>query len=1368
MAPARRKSQKSGSSDKGSGNELVLPNVNPAVAGRELRPDPSEFLIVGIGASAGGLDSLLQLLGALPNDTGMAFVVVQHLDPGRSSALSELLDRGTGMPVVQAGNNMEVQPNHVYVIPPNKDMVFGDGLLQLGPRTEIRGEHRSIDRFLRSLAEAQADRAIGVILSGAGSDGSQGIEEIKAAGGLTFAQDNSAEFGSMPRHAVATGAIDFVLPPAGIAAELARIAKHPYVGRPADTEEAESTVRAVLEAVRTSTGVDFTQYKRNTLQRRINRRMVLHRLARLQEYVEYLKNHSEEAEALYQDILIGVTSFFRNPDAYEALKATVFPQLTENKSRHHPVRVWTVGCATGEEAYSIAMAYTEYCEASGRRVPMQIFATDLNAAGIERARTGVYSKGILQDVSPERLRRFFIEVDGNYRICKPVRDMCIFARQNMLADPPFSRLDLVACRNVLIYMDTPLQRRLLPVLHYALQPNGFLWLGNSETIGSYRELFEVEDAKHKIYRKRTNTGTGVVVPVQRPSQATTAPVPARTREAGDVDPQREADRIVLSRYAPPGVVLNADLEILQFRGETRDFLSPAPGRASLNLLKMLREGLLVAVRGVAHKALREQIIVREDGLRVRTDAGTYREAAVVAIPIKPNNAAGAALLLLFESAGGPAPYVAPAEPPPPSPESTEDEVRRLRQDLAATREYLQSVIEQQEAANEELQSANEEVQSANEELQSINEELETSKEEIQSSNEELATVNDELQNRNNELAQSNNDLINLVSSSHMAIVILGRDLRLRRFTPAAERLLNLIPADVGRPISDIKLRFNTPDIEQLLIDTIDSVTPKELEVRDQQGRWYSLRLRPYLTLENKIDGAVMMLIDIDALKRIEEALRESESRFKLMADSAPVLIWVHGLDGYQFVNRAYLEFLAIDEADALGPGWTEHIHPQDRDAYMSAYLEAFARHVPFQGQCRLRRADGIYRWMKTIALPRTTADGQFLGYVGSTTDVSDLKEAEARLLIADRHKDEFMATLAHELRNPLAAIRNAVQVIEQPGIEAQEAERARLILGRQSAHMVRLVDDLLDASRIALGTVQLQRRPTNVATLLRDAVESSNHMRSNKGQMLELSLPQPEPWVNVDSARIEQVLNNLLHNASKFTPRGGRISVSLEREVTPAPGLLIRVRDNGEGMDAETLARVFELFVQGDGSAARAGAGIGIGLALARHIMQLHGGALTAHSDGRGQGSEFQVRLAEDAQPATERQRGIVAAGGRRILVVDDNIDAADAIQALLKIAGHRVSTCNDARRAVDLALEQRPEVILLDTGMPGMDGYEVARRLRQQGSLDETLIVGLSGFSSEEHRSKSRQAGFDEQLIKPLNLDNFHDLLERRFNGGG
>lgn len=1054
---------------------------SPASAGEEIVPAAAaghkpgaltgEVPVAAIGVSAGGLDSLLQLLRALPPDTGMAFVITQHLDPGRSSLSGEVLARDTRMPIVQAVNSIAVEPNHVYLIPPILDLVYGDGLLRPGPRVEAGGEPRSIDRFLRSLAQRQGDRAVGVILSGSGSDGSQGIVEIKAAGGFTFAQDNSAELGGMPRHAIVTGTVDFVSSPAGIAGELARIARH------ASRAKADEPESPVLDAVRAASGADFGPYRRGIVQRRINRRMALHRLVRVQDYADFIRAHPEEAEALHQDILAGASCFFRDPETYEALKTTVFPRITESKKCGQTVRVWSVGCSSGEEAYSIAIAYAEYAEASGQCVPMQIFATGLDGAGIERARTGTYSRGILQDVSPERLRRFFVDLDGRYRVSRPIHDMCVFARHNLAADPPFLHLDMVACGNVSAYKGTALQRQVLPKLYFALQPQGFLWLGDSGVMVPQYELFEAQGRRHRIYRKRSSIVSAAETSAQRSWRA--------------------------------------------------------------------------------------------------------------AMPWLP--------LQVAEPAGG-----------------------------------------------TDLQ--NEELQSAKAELRRVTDELEAAKEELEASNEELLSINEEFQVRNNDLAQSNNDLGNLIDSSSVATVILDRELRFRLFTPAAERLLNLIPADVGRPLGDIRLGLDAPDIEQMVIDTIAEAAPRELEVQDQRGRWYSLRLCPYLAQGSKIEGAVMLLIDIDMQKRNEMALRESEQH----------------------------------------------------------------------------------------------------------------------LLAADRQKNEFLAVMAHELRNPLAAIRNAAQVCRLPRAAANDLEKARAVIDRQSQQMVRMVDDLLDASRMVRGTMQLQRKPAAVGALIKEVVEASAHQRESKQQTLSLSVPRREAWSNIDPARVQQVLGNLLHNASKFTPRGGSIWVGLEREAAPAPGLLIRVRDNGDGMDEQTRARAFELFSQGDSSVSRKASGMGIGLALARSIVALHGGSLSASSKGPGLGSEFQVRLAEDRPPAGGTPASSTTLLPRRILVIDDELDPLETLQAVLRLAGHTVEVCHQPQAAVAAALRRPPEVILLDIAMPGMDGYEVARQLRLQPALRGTLVIGLSGYGGEKHLRRSREAGFDQQLVKPLDVRQFHALLEQ------
>jgi two-component system CheB/CheR fusion protein len=541
----------------------------------------------------------------------MGFVLVQHLAPTHVSMLAELLSRATKMPVSEVEDEPVVEPNQIYVIPPDKNMVIANGRLELSAR-EMRAPHRPIDHFFRSLADDRGHTAIGVVLSGSATDGTLGLGEIKAAGGITFAQDETAQHTSMPQSAIAAGCVDYVLPPDEIAKELAHIARHPFIV-PAGEQPLhiprEPNLVQILEMLHRATGVDFSNYKRNTLIRRISRRMVLHKMDGLKEYVRLLQSTPAELDALYQDVLIGVTSFFRNPESYEVLKARVFPELVKDRSRHDLIRVWVLGCSTGEEAYSLAMCLTEFQETIKQPVPAQIFATDLNGAAIEKARAGVYSKNLVQDVSPERLRRFFIEADGRYQISKPIRDMCVFARHNVLTDPPFSHLDLVSCRNLLIYLEPVLQQKLVPLLHYALKPRGFLWLGHSETIGSYRNYFEMVDSRHKIYARKPSASRlppGLPLREQVLDQRGGAQATPRRESNAGPDPHKEADRLLLSTYAPPGVLINADFEVLQFRGDTGLYLTPPPGKASYNLLKMLRPGLLVAVRGAIHRAKREQ------------------------------------------------------------------------------------------------------------------------------------------------------------------------------------------------------------------------------------------------------------------------------------------------------------------------------------------------------------------------------------------------------------------------------------------------------------------------------------------------------------------------------------------------------------------------------------------------------------------------------------------------------------------------------------------------------------------------------------------------------------------------------------------
>jgi len=886
------------------------------------------FPIVGIGASAGGLEAFRQMLEKLPVNTGMGFVFVQHLDPTHASQLTELLSRATKLPVCEARNRMVVKPNHVYVIPPNKSMAVAGRILKLSPRTTSQVHNLPIDAFLKSLAKERGRGAIGVILSGTATDGAEGIRAIRAEGGITFAQDEeSAKYDGMPRAAAATGCVDFVAAPRAIAKELAHISRHPYInhGHPgkvaAAVEAGNDDLNQIFRLLRSGAGVDFTHYKPNTIRRRIQRRMAVHKLHKIEQYTHYLKNHPDEVETLYEDLLISVTGFFRDPAVFSALKKRVFPKIINGRRNGEAVRIWVPGCSTGEEVYSLAILLLEYLGEKAGVVPIQIFATDISERALAKARSGVFSESIATDVSPPRLRRYFAKVPGGYQISKAVRELCVLAKQNVAKDPPFSNLDLISCRNVLIYLNPLLQKRVMPTFHYALKSNGFLLLGGSESAAGFEQLFGVVDRKHRIYMKRAMATRPVVdfslgeYRVDEPA-APHKPIVAR---APIVDIQREADRVLLGRFAPATVLINEDMEILQFRGHTGLYLEPAPGSASLNLLKMAREGLFMELRTAVHKARKQGVSIRRDGLRIKSNGG-LRSVNIEVVPIKSNGARERHFLVLFEDRDDRiSPEPVATRPRLMKPDNMEKMTVRLEQELTATKDHMQSVVEELEDTNEELKAANEEIQSSNEELQSTNEELETAKEELQSTNEELTTVNEELQNRNAELGQTNNDLINLLTSVNLPILMLGPDLRVRRITPAAEKVLHVLPTDIGRLVMDLRLPINVPDLEQLIADSIDSLHVKSREVQDHDGHWYLLRIRPYRTMENKIDGAVIKLLDIDPIKRsLQEAEAARDFANAIVETVREPLVVLNGQLRVQAVNRAFHRVFHVNNEETRG------------------------------------------------------------------------------------------------------------------------------------------------------------------------------------------------------------------------------------------------------------------------------------------------------------------------------------------------------------------------------------------------------------------------------------------------------------------
>ncbi len=913
----------------------VRAKAKKPVARRPVVAPAAGFPIVGVGASAGGLAAFEAFFSALPKAPGMAFVLVQHLDPAHKSILAEIIGRYTAMPVLEVKDGVAVRPDCVYIIPPGRDMAYLNGALHLLEPASARGHRMPIDFFFRSLAANLHERAIAVVLSGTGSDGTLGVRAVKGEGGMAMAQSpGSAEYDGMPRSALATGLVDYDLPPAKMGAQLRAYAHHAF-GRPSRPAAvapplAENALKKIFILLRAQTGHDFSLYKPSTIHRRIERRMAVHQVESLDGYVKLLQRTPAEVTALFNDMLIGVTNFFRDPEAFKALEERAISKLFAGKRADAAVRVWCSGCSTGEEAYSLAILLAERMEALKQSFTVQIFATDIDSRAINAARAGLYSAAISADVSPERLARFFTAMpDGGYRVHKSIRDMMIFSEHSLIKDPPFSKLDLLVCRNLMIYLGTELQRRIIPQFHYALNPGGFLFLGTSEGVGEFDALFSSSDRKSKLYQRKADArgpqraALGRFLPPATALEEALPESASKTTAFPAKLPLRElTEQALLSQVVAAAALVNEKGDILYLHGRTGLFLEPAAGEAGIsNILKMAREGLHDELALTLRKAAGTKDAVQSPGLRVKTNG----HFTMVDLAVRPVTAGAGAtiesplyLVILREAAPS-------AATPPAAPQRAgkgdSARIEALRKELRAKEEYLQSAREELESSSEELKSANEEMQSVNEELQSTNEELETSKEELQSVNEELATVNAELQTKVDDLTQTNNDMINLVAGTGIGTVYVDHQLRLLRFTSAARAIINLIPGDVGRPVAHIV--SNLVGYDRLVADTaavLSTLEPKAAEVRTLDGKCYAMRIQPYRTLANVIEGAVITFSDITEMVRIREDLRKANDllRMAVVVRDAHDAITVQDLEGRTLAwNPGATRLYGWSEAEAL-------------------------------------------------------------------------------------------------------------------------------------------------------------------------------------------------------------------------------------------------------------------------------------------------------------------------------------------------------------------------------------------------------------------------------------------------------------------
>ncbi|WP_437895333.1 chemotaxis protein CheB [Sorangium sp. So ce124] len=1531
---------------------------------------PQGLLVVGIGASAGGLEALEQFFSHVPENSGLAYVVIQHLAPQHASMLAELLGRQTTMRVVEASDGTAPQPDHVYVIAPGTKLALSGGVFQVRAMDAERWEQ--IDAFLRTLAEDRGECAIGVILSGSGGDGTDGLRAIQEHRGFTLAQTpETAKYDSMPKAAIEARVVDEILPAEAMPAKvieraqqvlagLGRVAAPPSVPRPPaaempSDEELVASLDRVYEILRRATGHDFSQYKHGTVIRRIRRRLLLRSSPSLSEYLGFLGADAQEPELLAKDLLIGVTQFFRDPEAFEHLGLHVLPRILASGSADRQVRIWVPGCASGEEAYSIGILMRERLAEMSLARPVQIFATDIDADAIAEARQGRYPADIADHVSRERLARFFTQDGSSYQVAREVREMCIFSEHSLIRDPPFLALDLISCRNVLIYLDAALQKKLIPVFSYALDPGGYLFLGPAEGLAGHAELFETVDKRFRIFKRSESTVRPLVeFPLaSRAAPRAAPPLPQATLPQPVHEQAINAafERLILQEYSPPSAVVNAEGEVLCVAGLTGRYLQPPAGILSTNILEIAHASLRIELRMALRAAVRTGRRVVRNDVPIEVE-GSMRRLRLTVRPLPGIKQDGLFAVVLEERAGGLAEVAEPGEPLAPGAER-DSAVEQLESELRTTRASLRATIEELESANEELKSSNEELLSTNEEMQSANEELQSSQEELKSVNEELATVNNELSRKVDELGRANNDLSNLFSSTDVATLFLDQEQRVVRFTPAGKALFRLIDADAGRPISDLAPRVAGQDLAADVSQVLRTLRPIERQVETiERQAWYLLRVLPYRTIEDAIAGAVVTLTDITQIKqaeaererlfeelrkaqeqlsaelhdtsrllkigslflqeenlslvlgeildaaiavsgadfgnmqlldhasgelvigahrglpafwvefwdhvvegqgacgtaleqkgrvivedveaspifagtpaldvhrkagvravqstplmsrageplgmlsthyraptrpsdralrlldliarqaadileraRAEEALRQSEERFRVLAEASSEVLYRLSADWSEMRQLRSRGFLA--DTRAASRRWLQDYIPPDEQPRMRAAIGEAVRHKSvFELEHRVLRADGAQGWVFSRAVPLKDASGEIVEWFGAASDVTErkraglaLEEANARLIEADRRKNEFLGMLSHELRNPLSAILGGLYVLDRAEPGSEQARRAHAVIERQVGHLTRLIEDVLDVTRITRGKVQLQREVLDLNALTQRTVDDHRSAFAQAGVALELSAAPAPVWVNGDRTRLAQVLGNLLQNAAKFTPRSGKTTVSVGGDGQA----IVRVEDTGAGIAPEVMPRVFEPFTQADTTLDRSKGGLGLGLAVVKGLIEMHGGSVDAASGGPGQGAAFKLTLPlEPGGPSEKPPAAGAACASRRVLIIEDNVDSADMLATTLQLSGHVVEVARTGRLGVEKASAFKPQVVLCDIGLPDMNGYEVARTLRADPVLGRVMLVALSGYAAAEDVAMARAAGFDAHLAKPAGIEALEGVLGR------
>lgn len=1348
------------------------------------------FPVVGVGASAGGLPALLRLFENMPANNGMAFVIVLHLSPKHQSNVDQVLRRVTRMPVMQVMETVKIEPNHIYVIAPNKQLALTEGHLTVEEAERPRGQHVAIDTFFRTLAEAQQERAIALVLSGTGGDGAVGIGRMKEKGGVILVQSpGDAEHDGMPLAAISTGLVDFILPVTEMPQKLidlwsnAAVIELPPIRAEEsasavveidDSASAETALQRILGLLRIQTGHDFRQYKRATVLRRLERRMQVRAMQSLPEYLRLMEADAGEHKALLNDLLIGVTNFFRDREAFETLEREVLPAIFRDRKPGDEVRAWVAGCATGEEAYSMAMLLADQAALMTHPPAYQVFASDIDEHAIAIARAGMYPTSIVADVPPTRLRQHFTREDGRYHIRKIVRDRILFAVHNLLRDPPFSRIDVVSCRNLLIYLNRDIQQRVLETFHFALKPGGYLFLGSSESAESVDELFVPVDKKNRIYRARASVRT---LPHQRPNPGAPSPhlpeprtlaAPGR-RLASMADVHQRA----LAAFAPPSVIVDGDHNIVHMAERAAQFMRLVGGEPSRDILALALPELRIDLRSALYQVQNSGVSV--EGRQVSMTRGGV--PCVVGITVRPYHDEESIqdfLLVTFSEVQRKVDQRAPDW----RGQGDEAVLSQLEAELQRKKQQLQETIEHAEVSNEELRAANEELQAINEELRSATEELETSKEELQSVNEELITVNYELKLKVEETGKANDDLNNLIAATDIATVFVDSAMRIKRFTPRAADIFSIIPSDAGRSLLDLTHKLDYKDLAEDVALTFNTLRMVEREVRSHEGRYYIVRLLPYRTTEDRIEGAVMTFFDITGRREAEEKLRAGEARMRLVAESTKdYAIITMDRDGcVTSWNRGAERMFGWRESEVTGQKLDFLFLPDERERGAPAEEIERARldGRAINERWHLRK-DGSQLFCSGEITQ--IENGEFSGYAMIARDDSERvrqeREREQTLSSEQRGrsdaetalglKDEFLAIMAHELRHPLNLIHINVELLSRlPELrQVPLVARTTGVIHNAVLSQAKLIDDLLDMSRVRTGKLTLSMAPVDLAPLVQGAVQAARADSAAAALTVALQADCADARVMADGVRIEQAVMNLLSNAVKFTPAGGAVRVALACEDGMAR---IDVTDTGQGIAPAFLPQVFQMFAQPGSVTTRSKGGLGIGLALVREIVMLHGGSVEAFSEGVGKGARFTVRLpllndhAPEQVPADDGVEQNIA--GVRILLVDDVEDVVMTCQALLEMHGAVVTGVTSGQQALDVLADQEVDLLVSDISMPGMDGYALLKAARAIQRYTRLPAIAVTGLARERDIAQARETGFDAHVGKPMSVERLTDII--------